>query len=55
MILQSRKFREWSAGLHGTDGIISIFEHIRDFPYSLSVPMTDPDTAPEQFFLLGKG
>ena len=37
------------------DAIISVFEHIRDIPYSLAVPMTDPDTAPEQILSLGKG
>ena len=53
--LVDKKFGEWTADLDGTDAIISIFEHIRDIPYSLSVPMTDPDTAPEQILLLGKG
>jgi hypothetical protein len=56
MILQSRKFREWgSAGLRGTDAIISVFEHMRDIPYSLSVPTTGLNTAPEQGHLPGKG
>jgi hypothetical protein len=53
--LAEEKFREWTADLDGTDAIISIFERIRDIPYSLTVPMTDPDTAPEQILLLGKG
>jgi len=53
--LVEEKFREWTAGLDGTDEIISIFEHIRDIPYSLSVPMTNPETAPEKILLLGKG
>lgn len=53
--LTDKKFREWTAELDGADAIISIFEHIRDIPYSLSVPMTDPKTAPDQMLLLGKG
>jgi hypothetical protein len=53
--LVDEKFREWTAGMDGIDGAISIFERIRDIPYSLAVPMTDPDTAPEQILSLGKG
>jgi hypothetical protein len=33
--------------------MISVFQHIRDIPYSLAVPMTDPKTAPEQILGLG--
>lgn len=53
--LVDEKFREWTAGLDGIDGAISVFEHIRDIPYSLVIPMTNPDTAPEQILWLGKG
>jgi transglutaminase-like putative cysteine protease len=53
--LVDEKFGEWTVGLHGKEGIISVFEHIRDIPYSLEVSMTDPDTAPEQILSLGKG
>ena len=35
--------------------MISIFQQIRDIPYSLAIPMTDPSTAPEQILALGKG
>jgi hypothetical protein len=35
--------------------MISVFEHIRDIPYSLEVPMTDPVTAPEEMLRLGRG
>jgi transglutaminase-like putative cysteine protease len=53
--LVDERFREWTAGLDAQDALISVFEHIRDIPYSLAVPMTDPDTAPEQILSLGKG
>jgi transglutaminase-like putative cysteine protease len=35
--------------------MVAIFEHIRDIPYSLEVPMTDPATAPEQLLKFGRG
>lgn len=54
-ILVDEKFGEWTEGLDVSEGIISVFVHIRDIPYSLAVPMTDPDTAPEQILSLGKG
>ena len=53
--LVDKIFGEWTEGLDVSEGIISVFEHIRDIPYSLAVPMTDPDTAPEQILSLGKG
>ena len=53
--LVDEKFREWTADLDEQDALISVFEHIRDIPYSLAVPMSDPDTAPEQILALGKG
>jgi hypothetical protein len=48
-------FQEWTQGLDTHDSIISVFEHIRDIPYSLAVPMRDPGKAPEQLLVLGKG
>jgi hypothetical protein len=53
--LVTARFQEWSKGLDPRQSLISIFEHIRDIPYSLAVPMTDPATAPEQILLWGKG
>jgi hypothetical protein len=53
--LVDERFREWTAGLDAQDALISVFDHIRDIPYSLAVPMTDPDTAPEQVLSIGKG
>jgi hypothetical protein len=53
--LVDEKFREWTAGLDVKEGMISVFQHIRDIPYSLAVPMTDPKTAPEQILVHGKG
>ena len=53
--LVNEKFREWTAGLNIKDGMISVFEHIRDIPYSLVVPPIDLITAPEQILALGRG
>jgi len=53
--LVDKKYREWTGGLDIRDSTISIFQHIRDIPYSLGVPMTDPVTGPEQMLKLGKG
>lgn len=52
--LVDKKFMEWTADLDVKDRVISVFQHIRDIPYSLAVPMTDPKTAPEQILALGK-
>jgi hypothetical protein len=54
-MLVDEKLREWTSGRDVRGGLISVFEHIRDIPYSLAVPMTDLDTAPEQILALGKG
>ena len=54
-LLADAKFREWTYGLADRDALISIFEHIRDIPYSLAVPMNDPKTAPEQLLIRGSG
>jgi transglutaminase-like putative cysteine protease len=53
--LVSRSLREWTAGLNPIQARISLFVHVRDIPYSLAVPMTDPVTAPERVLALGKG
>lgn len=53
--LVDASFREWTLGLDPRGSRISVFEHIRDIPYSLSVRMTGPDTAPEQILSAGKG
>jgi hypothetical protein len=53
--LVNEKFLEWTRGLDFHKGMISIFEQIRDIPYSLAVPMTNPKTAPEEMLRLGKG
>ena len=45
--LANRKFAEWTDGLDPHQSRISIFEHIRDIPYSLSVPPADPLTVPD--------
>lgn len=48
-------FQDWTRGLDLRQSRISIFEHIRDIPYSLSVRMTDSRTAPEAILSAGKG
>lgn len=53
--LVDASFQDWTLGLDPRQSRISIFEHIRDIPYSLSVRMTGPDTAPEQILSAGKG
>jgi hypothetical protein len=53
--LVQAKFREWTYGLNPHESIIAVFEHIRDIPYSLAVPMSDPRTSPERILTFGKG
>jgi hypothetical protein len=53
--LVSSSFREWSEGLTPAEARVSLFLHVRDIPYSLTVSMTDPTTAPERILALGKG
>ena len=53
--LVNSAFVAWT---HGRDLLlarISIFEHIRDIPYSLAIPMTNPTTAPEKLLRAGRG
>jgi hypothetical protein len=53
--LVNARFQEWTFGLDPLQSRISVFEHIRDIPYSLSVPTSDPKNAPEQLLSLGRG
>jgi len=53
--LVHRTFLEWTSGLDPLQSRVSIFEHVRDIPYSLSVLMNDPKTAAEQILTYGKG
>ncbi|MFA4860290.1 hypothetical protein [Methanoregula sp.] len=53
--LVNRKYREWTEGLDTHQSMISIFEHIRDIPYSLAIPCHDPVTGPEEMLRAGKG
>ncbi|HUW86084.1 MAG TPA: hypothetical protein VMV55_04315 [Methanoregula sp.] len=48
-------FSEWTHGLDTRGSMISIFEHIRDIPYSPGIPVSDPKTSMEQFLVAGKG
>ena len=48
-------FSEWTHGLDTRKSMISIFTHIRDIPYSVSMPVSDPKTSPEQLLVAGKG
>ena len=53
--LVNSAFVAWTYGLDPLLARISIFEHIRDIPYSLAMPMTNPATAPEQLLRAGRG
>jgi len=53
--LVSACFHDWTFGLDSCQSRISIFEHIRDIPYSFSFRMNNPKTAPEQILSAGKG
>lgn len=53
--LVDKKFLDWTNNLDTRESMISIFTHIRDIPYSLVVPMPDPETSPEQLLVEGKG
>jgi hypothetical protein len=54
-MLVDERFREWTIGLEGKAALISVFEHIRDIPYSFTVTLADPVTAPEQILARGSG
>jgi hypothetical protein len=55
--LVSRAFYKWTDGLDTRQSMISIFEHIRDIPYSLVMDsgMHDPQQAPELLLSHGRG
>jgi hypothetical protein len=53
--LVKERFAEWTKDLDTHQSMISIFTHIRDIPYSLSHPMPNPKTSPEQLLVAGKG
>jgi hypothetical protein len=55
--LFNNAFREWTDGLDPDQARVSIFEHIRDIPYSLtSQPgLRNPEEAPETLLSLGRG
>ena len=50
-----KEFYEWTKNLDAHDSMVSIFEHIRDIPYSINFPLPDPETSPEQLIVEGKG
>jgi hypothetical protein len=50
-----KKFHEWTKSLDTHDSMVSLFEHIRNIPYSLSVPLPDSITSPEKLLIEGKG
>lgn len=51
----TQSLEEWTRGLDPVQSRISVFEHIRNIPYSLDVPVKDPATAPEHILVAGKG
>jgi hypothetical protein len=48
-------FSEWTQGLDTRGSMISIFSHIRDIPYSFTIPASDPKSSIEQLLAAGKG
>lgn len=48
-------FNEWTQGLDTRDSMVSIFTHIRDIPYSLTVPASGYKSSIEQLLAAGKG
>ena len=48
-------FEEWTEGLDTRQSMISVFTHIRDIPYSLRVPLPNPENSPELLLAAGKG
>jgi transglutaminase-like putative cysteine protease len=53
--LVTSAFKEWTSGLDTQQSMISIFEHIRDIPYSFAVPRGDPVSGPEGMLRAGRG
>lgn len=50
-----RAFVEWTKGLNGRDARISIFNHIRDIPYSVIPEISNPVDGPEGLLKRMKG
>lgn len=48
-------FAAWTEGLDTRQSMISIFSHIRDIPYSLRIPQSNPKTSPELLLAAGRG
>jgi hypothetical protein len=48
-------FAVWTKGLDTRESMISIFSHIRDIPYSVTVPVHDPKISAEQLLMARKG
>ena len=48
-------FAEWTEGLDTRQSMISVFSHIRDIPYSLRIPLSNPETSPELVLAAGEG
>jgi hypothetical protein len=48
-------FAKWTEDLDTRQSMVSIFTHIRDIPYSLSLRMPNPKTSPELILMAGKG
>jgi hypothetical protein len=53
--LVNATFTAWTYGLDSRESMIAIFSHIRDLPYSLVGPGSDPKTSMEQLLITGKG
>ncbi|NMB80131.1 MAG: transglutaminase domain-containing protein, partial [Methanomicrobiales archaeon] len=49
------KFREWTRDQDLQGSLVSIFEHIRDIPYSLMVPAPEGAPAGERLLAAGRG
>jgi len=48
-------YAQWTEGLDTRQSMISVFSHIRDIPYSLGIPQSNPETSPEQILTAGTG
>lgn len=51
----TEKFLEWTGGLSPKDARISIYEHIRDIPYSIVSELRDPQTGPAGLIRMNRG
>jgi len=55
MSLIREALAEWTEGFDTRQSMISVFTHIRDIPYSVSIPMPNPITSAEHVLRVGKG